>query len=309
MESVMGEGSAVAETATFLRWRIGDVIVTRVPEHEMRVPVEQFIPAGTPADLARHPWLVPDFATAEGVLRLSIHGLAIEAPGLRVLVDPCFGEGKSIPDYSMILEKQGDFLAGLASIGFTRDNVDVVLCTHLHIDHVGWNTIWENGRWAPTFPNARYLFGRTEYEFWQQTGPNQEMHSGPTVMRESVRPVVEAGLAELVETDHRLSSELRLVPSPGHSPGHASLMIESGGASAVITGDMMHHPCQIPHAGWAMPFDDDPALTVTTRERLLGEWEASGILVIGTHFAAPTAGRIGREAGGLRRFDCRGETA
>jgi glyoxylase-like metal-dependent hydrolase (beta-lactamase superfamily II) len=297
----MADTAAVAETRSFLRWQIGEVSVTRVPEVEMRVPIEQFIPDGTPETLARHPWLFPDFATPEGILRLSIHGLAIEAPGLRVLVDPCFGEGKTIPAYDMVLDGQNDFLAGLASIGFTRENVDVVLCTHLHIDHVGWNTMRDDGRWVPTFPNARYLFGRVEYEFWSQSGAHQDLHTGAVVMRESVVPVVEAGLATFVETDHRLSPELRLVPSIGHSPGHASLMIESRGESAVITGDMMHHPCQIPHADWGMPFDADPQQTVATRKRLLAEWEASGILVIGTHFAAPTAGHIASKDG-TRKF-------
>jgi len=305
---MMGEG-AVAETGNLLRWRIGDITVTRVPEVEMRVPVEQFIPDGTAEKLNNHPWLIPDFATPEGTLRLSIHGLAIEAPGLRVLVDPCFGEGKTIPAYEMDLDGQSDFLAGLASIGFTREDVDVVLCTHLHIDHVGWNTMKQDGRWVPTFPNARYLFGRVEYDFWSQSGEHQDLHGGAIVMRESVTPVIEAGLADFVETDHRLSDELRLVPSIGHSPGHASLMIESRGESAVITGDMMHHPCQIPHGDWSMPFDADPQQTIATRERLLGEWETSGILVIGTHFAAPTAGRIGREDGGLRRLVCGGDGA
>jgi glyoxylase-like metal-dependent hydrolase (beta-lactamase superfamily II) len=300
----MGDSAAAAEAGTLLRWRIGDVTITRVPETEMRVQVEHFIPDGTPGALARHPWLFPDFCTDEGLLRLSIHGLAIEAGGLRVLVDPCFGEGKTIPAYDMWLEKQGEFLASLASIGFTRENVDIVLCTHLHIDHVGWNTMLEDGRWVPTFPNARYLMGRVEYEFWSQGGEHQDLHGGAVVMRESVLPVVEAGLVDFVETDQRLSPELRLVPSIGHSPGHASLMIESRGESAVITGDMMHHPCQIPHSDWAMPFDADPGQTVVTRDRLLAEWEASGILVIGTHFCAPTAGRIGREDGGLRKFDC-----
>src|SRR5579872_83273 len=183
---MMGEG-AVAETGNLLRWRIGDVTVTRVPEVEMRVPVEQFIPDGTAETLNKHPWLIPDFATPEGKLRLSIHGLAIEAPGLRVLVDPCFGEGKTIPAYEMDLEGQNDFLAGLAAIGFTRDNVDVVLCTHLHIDHVGWNTMKQDGRWVPTFPNARYLFGRVEYEFWNRQGEHQDLHGAAAVMRESVR--------------------------------------------------------------------------------------------------------------------------
>lgn len=291
----------VAETGRLLQWRIGDVTVTRVPEHEMRVPLQSFFPDGTPDALARHSWLVPNFATQEGLLRVSIHALAVEAPGLRVIVDTCFGEGKTIPEFTMALERQADFLGALAEIGFTRDNVDAVLCTHLHIDHVGWNTMRENDRWVPTFRKARYLMARAEYGFWRQEGEHQELHGAAPVMRESVEPVVEAGLAEFVETDHRLARELRLIPTPGHSPGHVSLLIESRGQSAVITGDMIHHPCQIPNPDWTIPFDYDLQQTVATRERMLSNWEASGILVIGTHFAAPTAGRI-KQQGGSRRL-------
>ena len=286
----------------FLRWRIGEVTVTRVPETEMRIPIAHFIPAGSADALRKHPWLFPDFASDDGQLALSIHALTIEARGLRVVVDPCFGEGKTIPANGASLDIQGDFLAALDTIGFGREAVDGVLCTHLHIDHVGWNTMLENGRWVPTFPNARYLFSRTEYDFWNRDGDHQTLHGARDVMRESVIPIVEAGLAQFVDSDHRLSPELRLVPTPGHSPGHASIMIESGGARAVITGDMMHHPCQIAYADWSIPFDADPAQTVATRERMLAQWEGSDILVIGTHFAAPTAGHIVRENGARRLF-------
>jgi glyoxylase-like metal-dependent hydrolase (beta-lactamase superfamily II) len=287
---------------TLLRWRIGEVTVTRVPEYDWPTPGEAFLPQATLEALRRHPWLFPDFVTEDGKLRLSIHALLVEAPGLRLVVDTCYGENKLIP-YVEEMQGHGDFLAALAAAGFTRENVDVVLCTHLHLDHVGWNTILEDGRWVPTFPTARYLIGAEEHDYWSSDIQVEEGFGVERVLRESVTPIVKAGLVDLVATDHRISPELRLVPTPGHTPGHVSLLIESRGERAVITGDMMHHPCQIPHSEWTFAFDYDQDQVFATRERMLAEWEAAGTLVIGTHFAAPTAGRIGRE-GGMRRFNC-----
>jgi glyoxylase-like metal-dependent hydrolase (beta-lactamase superfamily II) len=201
------------------------------------------------------------------------------------------------------LVSAGDFLAGLTAIGFGRDEVDYVLCTHLHLDHVGWNTIKQDGRWVPTFPNARYLIGRTEYDHWSSA--EEDELGTQVVISESIAPVIDAGLADFVDTNHRLSNELRLIPTTGHTPGHVSLVIESRGERAVITGDMIHHPCQIPNPDWALPFDFDPGESTATRERMLADWEASRALVIGTHFSGPTAGRIATE-NGSRRFVCDG---
>ncbi len=294
--------AATTTAAKLLRWQIGDVTITRLPECLSKMAGTDFLPAATPEGLARHPWLVPDFATAEGDVLMSVHALAVEAPGIKLIVDTCYGEGKELA-FAAALDFQGDFLANLAEIGFGRDEVDYVLCTHLHLDHVGWNTMRENGRWVPTFPRARYLFGRTEYDHWSHNASPDDPLDPQTVMRESVAPVIDAGLADFVETNHRLSPELRLIPTTGHTPGHVSLVIESQGERAVITGDMIHHPCQIPNPGWALPFDTDSSEAVATRERMLADWEASDTLVIGTHFNAPTAGHIATE-NGERRFIC-----
>ena len=171
-----------------------------------------------------------------------------------------------------------------------------MVCTHLHVDHVGWNTMLEGGKWVPTFPKARYLIGRREYALWNAHDDEEQQ----AILGDSVKPIFEAGLAELVELDHRISPEIRLTPSTGHTPGHVSVMIESGGESAVITGDMSHHPCQMAHPDWSPVFDSDPKAAATTRARLFAEWADQPILVIGTHYAAPTAGRVRRDGAAFR---------
>jgi glyoxylase-like metal-dependent hydrolase (beta-lactamase superfamily II) len=163
-----------------------------------------------------------------------------------------------------------------------------VLCTHQHFDHVGWNTHLLDGRWVPTFPNARYLFGRVEWEHWSASTDDEPVH----VLAESVRPVVEAGLSELVESDHRITGEVWLEPTPGHTPGHHSVRISSGGAEAIITGDMTHHPIQIAEPHFGISADVDPDWATRTRRDFLGRYGGTPVLVIGTHYAGPTAGHI-----------------
>jgi glyoxylase-like metal-dependent hydrolase (beta-lactamase superfamily II) len=171
-----------------------------------------------------------------------------------------------------------------------------VVCTHLHVDHVGWNTVLVDGKWVPTFPKARYYIGRVEYEHWvaEAAGDQQE------ILDDSVTPIFDAGLAQFVELDHRISPEIRLIPSTGHTPGHVCVMIESEGQRAVITGDMSHHPCQLAHPDWSPAFDSDPKAAAVTRTRLFAEWADKPILVIGTHWSAPTAGHVRRDGAAFR---------
>jgi glyoxylase-like metal-dependent hydrolase (beta-lactamase superfamily II) len=168
------------------------------------------------------------------------------------------------------------------------------VCTHLHVDHVGWNTMLENGKWVPTFPKARYLIGRHEYEYWKTCDDEEQQ----AMLGDSIKPVIDASLVELVEMDHVISPEIRLIPSVGHTPGHVSVLIQSEGARAVITGDMTHHPCQLAHPDWE--FGEANETAALTRSRLFAEWADQPILVIGTHYPAPTAGRIVREGTAFR---------
>jgi glyoxylase-like metal-dependent hydrolase (beta-lactamase superfamily II) len=184
----------------------------------------------------------------------------------------------------------------MEAVGWTRERVDAVVCTHLHVDHVGWNTMRVDGQWVPTFPHARYLIGRREYEHWR----GEDEGETQAILGDSVQPIFDAGLADLVELDHRISPEIRLIPSTGHTPGHVCVRIESEGEAAVITGDMSHHPCQMAHPDWSPAFDGDPAAAAVTRGRLFAEWADQPVLVIGTHYATPTAGRVRRDGDAFR---------
>lgn len=284
-----------------LRWKIGDVTVTRVVEFESQVPYAPeaaFLRDAHPDALKTMPWLYPHFVTADGSLNLSVHALLIDAPGLKLIVDTCVGNDKP-RGITRGRPLHRPFLLDIAQAGFPREKVDLVICTHLHVDHVGWNTMLEGGKWVPTFPNAKYFVTKEEYEFWRS---QKDDYEGEEVFADSVKPIFDAGLAETVALDHRISPEIRLMPTTGHTPGHVSVVIESKGETAIITGDMMHHPCQIGRPEWVSVFDNDSDAAHATRRAMLKDWAEKPILIIGTHFAAPTAGRIRRD-GATFRFE------
>jgi len=279
-----------------LTWQIGDLHVTRIQESE-DVGLDWVLEQATPENLRQIPWLAPHFMNAEGEALWSIHALVVETPRRRILVDTCVGNDKNLP-VPFWNQLQGSFLADLEAAGFTPDSIDTVLCTHLHVDHVGWNTILVDGQWQPTFPNARYLFARNEWAHWE----TQDDDFSKTVLSESVRPIWDAGLVDLVDSDHRVCDEIWFEPTPGHTPGHVSIRLASGGEDAVITGDMIHHPCQFANPGWGSPADVDFDQAVATREAFFERNAAQSILVIGTHFATPTAGHVVRD-GDVYRLD------
>ncbi|MBI3678723.1 MAG: MBL fold metallo-hydrolase [Proteobacteria bacterium] len=276
-----------------LSWKIGDVTVTRVVEMEVPVPYHpdySFLKQAKPDVLKEMPWLYPHFVTPEGALILSIHALLVEAPGMKLVVDTCIGNDKH---RNMLRGQtlQTNFLQQIADAGFAREKVDAVVCTHLHVDHVGWNTMKSGDKWVPTFPNAKYLIGKKEYEHWSAVEDKEQQE----ILDDSVKPIFDAGLAETVEMNHRISPELRLMPTTGHTPGHVSVVIESRGQSAIITGDMMHHPCQIGRPDWSPEFDSDKQASAVTRHAMLKDWADQPVLIIGTHFAAPTAGHVKKD--------------
>lgn len=278
-------------------WKIGDVTVSRVVEMVMPIPPTMLLPDATPENLEpMSPWLRPHFLLDDHQIPLSIHTFLIESDGARIVVDTCIGNDKprDFPEWN---ERQSDFLEQLAARGAPADAVDLVMCTHLHVDHVGWNTRLVEERWVPTFPNARYLFGRQEWDYWK----NEEDPFGREARDDSIVPILDAGLADLVETDHRLTGEVILVPTPGHTPGHVSVLIESMGERAIITGDLFHHPCQFAQPNWEDLADVDTVQAAQTRQSFMDRF-SDGTLVLGTHFASPTGGRVVRD-GKLFRFD------
>ena len=272
-----------------MRWKIGDVTVTRIIEEETPSIGSFVLPDAVPENVLGIDWRKPHFVDEQGRLVMSIHALVIEAGDRRIVVDTCLGNDKPRPVEAWNMRK-GPFLEDLAAAGFPRESIDTVMCTHLHIDHVGWNTMLVDGEWVPTFPNARYLFAREEWSYWK----DEPETMGP-VVSDSVRPIVDAGLSDLVEMDHKLCDEVWLEPTPGHTPGHVSVRIRSAGEEAVITGDMMHHPCQIARPDWASAFDWDSEKGRATRRAFLERYGDQPVLVIGTHFATPTAGHIVRD--------------
>jgi glyoxylase-like metal-dependent hydrolase (beta-lactamase superfamily II) len=165
----------------------------------------------------------------------------------------------------------------------------MVLCTHLHVDHVGWNTKLVGGKWVPTFKNARYVFGKTEYDYWKANAPTP---THAAVFEDSVKPVADAGLVDLIPSDHKLTDEITMIPTPGHSPGHMSIHIKSAGEEGLLTGDVAHHPVQMFHLGWSSLADSDGGQAAKTRQQLFSRFADKPVLTIGGHFGA---GHIKRE--------------
>jgi glyoxylase-like metal-dependent hydrolase (beta-lactamase superfamily II) len=280
-----------------MKWQIGDVTVTKIVELETTGGSRFILPQAEYEAVKEIPWLFPHFADEDGRLKMSIHALLVEAPGRRIIVDTCLGndkQGRKIPTWN---DRQGRFLEDLEEAGFPRTSIDTVLCTHLHVDHVGWNTMLVDGVWKPTFPNARYLFGRVEYEHWSKDSEHFGMEA---VLSDSVQPVFDHGLVELVEWDHQICAEVQLTPTIGHTPGHTSVLINSKGQRAMITGDFAHHPCQMARPEWSSTFDSDSTQSEVTRRRVFGELAGEPVLLIGTHFSGPTAGLVERDGDSFR---------
>ena len=277
------------------KWRIGDVTVTRVVEIEATGGMSRVIPDAKRERLKEIPWMYPHFADENGRMRGAIHALIVEAPDRTIMVDTCVGNDKERgnPAWNQL---QTAFLDDMEKAGYVLDAIDTVLCTHLHIDHVGWNTMLVDGKWVPTFPKARYLIGQVEFAHWQADTDLDQV----AVMADSVLPVFDANLVDLVETDHQITDEISLMPTVGHTPGHVSVMIRSNGEEAMITGDFIHHPCQFAHPEWSSSFDTDPAQSAQTRREVFDRYADTPTLIIGTHFATPTAGHLKRDGDAFR---------
>ena len=254
-------------------------------------------PEAAPEAVERHrDWLAPHFVDARGRFLQSIHSFVIQAPDVTLLVDTCVGNDKDRGGREPFHMMHTSFLDDLRAAGVPPDAVDIVLCTHLHVDHVGWNTRLEDGRWVPTFPRARYLFARREWEHWS----SERDEDTRRIMADSVRPVLDAGLADLVDADQRITDEIWLEPTPGHTPGHVSVRLASGDREAVITGDLMHHPIQMAEPRWASHFDSDVEQARKTRRAFCERYADGPVTVLGTHFHHPTAGRIVRHGDAWR---------
>ena len=271
---------------------IGNVTITSIVERDgpWRRPEEMF-PAYDPDAGRRHlAELDPEvFDPVSGRLVITYRTYVVRTPKHTILVDTCTGEDKGYAA-PMDFPKQ-PWLDGFRDAGLTFDQIDYVFCTHLHIDHCGWNTRLVNGKWVPTFPNAKYIFHRREYAYWEAATTRGENPPGQ-VWRMNCLPVVEAGQALLVDDDYQLDDTVWLTPTPGHSPCHCCVNIRSRGQRAVVTGDMMHHALQCREPDWSTNFDTDPKLAAQSRRRFLSSVADTDTLLLPVHFPSPTAGRI-----------------
>jgi len=272
-------------------WRVGDVEIARIVEvNAFEDNISMLLPDATPEFVQQFGWLQPHFATADGRMILSFQAFVLRSRGKAYMIDTCIGNDRQ-REFDVFTNMQTSFLQDLRDAGFPPEQIAGVLCTHLHFDHVGWNTQKVGGKWVPTFPQAKYYFGRKEWAHWKQLRDTGGYHHVDH-LADSIDPVMEAGLVEFIDPEFTLTDEVSLIPTPGHTPGHVSVLIRSKGQEAVITGDMMHHPIQLAVPGTHGRFDMDQAEGAKTRVEFIGRFANTPTLVIGSHFSDPTAGHI-----------------
>jgi glyoxylase-like metal-dependent hydrolase (beta-lactamase superfamily II) len=279
--------------------RLGEVSISSVVEiGRSSFPTASMLPDSTPAAIAaHHGWLKPHFFDeAVGDLGSRIQTFIVSTPRHTILVDTGVGNDKNREGSALWHMRRSAYLDDLASAGITPEHVDYVVCTHLHVDHVGWNTRFvpgsggRPGRWEPTFPRAKYIFAGEEWEYWR--------HEKDRCIEDSVVPVVEAGQAMLVGHDHVIDQWLSFEPSPGHTPGHVCLRLRTNAGEAVFAGDLMHRTVQVAEPQWSSRFCSDPRRAAVTRRDFVERHADSGILILAAHFPRP--GYIVRAAGGTR---------
>src|SRR5262245_57227057 len=287
-----------AAMASQTHWTFGATSLDRVVESEgpLLSPFEIFTDC-TQAHLdANRDWLVPRFQDAAkdgaaGLLTITIQSFLVRRNGLTILVDACSGNDKETRARPLFRRAQWPWLARLREAGVSPEDIDIVLCSHLHVDHVGWNTRLENGRWVPTFPNARYLISRREWEHWQAAGDKALERTGDYIT-DSVLPVFAAGQAELVGDEHAVAANVSVEPAPGHTPGQMMVRLGEGSGQAILCADLMHHPLQVRYPEWSTRFCTDPAQARTTRINFFNQQAGTGRLIFPAHFPTPTGGTI-----------------
>jgi len=283
-----------------LKFTAGDLTIHRIIEQETTfLSALEMLPTLTPEVLAENRgWMQAAKALdASDVLVLCFQSYVVKTPHHTILIDSCIGNDKPRPNRPNWNMKTDDtYMRGLAAAGISVDDIDYVMCTHLHVDHVGWNTRLENGRWVPTFPKARYVFAKTEFDYWSET------HAKTPVppIGDSVMPIVEARRHEIVGDEGAIGDHVRILPTPGHTPGHSAFRLGRGKDDAVFSGDLVHSPLQARYPEMSMKFDVDPAAAAKTRRSFLERYCDTDTVCCTAHFPSPSVGKIRRWGDGFK---------
>ncbi len=287
-----------------MQWQIGSIKITKL-EEVFYPEFPGLLPNVTPELVKQVKWLSPHFVSPAGHLSLSIHTLIVETPEAKLVVDTCIGNDRNVEPYDVMSMMSTTYLDDMRALGYRPEDIDYVLCTHLHFDHVGWNTRLENGRWVPTFPKAKYLMSQRDLDLFGSVSEHEKddfLQIQRRTYQDALLPILDAGLARPIEGPAKVCEGVCLVPSPGHSPGHCSVLLESNGEQALITGDFLHHPIQCWDPQLSSDADHDTPAAIVTRKRMFEEYADRPVLIIGTHFASPTAGHFVRD-GEVYRFN------
>ncbi|HTC10273.1 MAG TPA: MBL fold metallo-hydrolase [Acetobacteraceae bacterium] len=280
-------------------FRVGDLTIHRIVEMETGfTPALEFLPSLTPERLAENRnWLKPAALDADDKLVLCFQSYIVQTPKQVILVDSCIGNDKDRTARPLWHQKKdAAWMQGLAALGMTVNDIDVVMCTHLHVDHVGWNTRLENGKWVPTFPKARYLFSKKELDYWTAENAKTPI----PCIEDSVIPIVDAKKCDLITSDHAMDDRITLLPTPGHTIDHFAVALGKGGKDAVITGDLIHSPLQAKYPELSMRVDYDPKQGIATRQKFLETYCDTNTLCCFAHFPSPSRGHIRRWGEGFR---------
>jgi len=282
---------------------VGDVTIDRVLEREGPFADVDFLLPDVPPGLldSNAGWLTPRFVEPEsGQVIMSFHSLLVRTPRQTVLVDACVGNDKERPDRPFWHRAQFPYLENLAALALRPEDIDTVLCTHMHADHVGWNTKLLDGRWVPTFPNASYIFAKREYEHWEAANRASDAPVNHNSFNDSVLPVVEAGQAQMVADDYEIEEGIWLEPAPGHTPGNVIIHIARKGGRAMLVGDAVHTPVQFANPRLSSRFCSDPVQSAETRARIIDRVAETDTAFLTAHFPTPTAGRVVRQGEAFR---------
>jgi glyoxylase-like metal-dependent hydrolase (beta-lactamase superfamily II) len=245
--------------------------------------------------------LAPDFYDQEkDRFKVSIHSWLVKNDDVRILIDTCAGNDKSRPEHKLVNELDTPWLSRLAVTGVRPEDVDFVICTHLHVDHVGWNTRLVDGVWVPSFPNAKYVFSRLDFEAVDPAfGIAANGSTEHMIFSDSVLPILESGQAVIVNGGESVTDGVDLIAAPGHSPGHLAVSVRSKGQEAMFVGDVVHHPLQIYHPDWNSALCEDAVLARQTRRRLLDHCARHNSLFAPAHFSHPHCGEVRQEMSGF----------